>query len=342
MTAPNTANISDTNNTSNTDRTQLYYVQGIVLMIITAFIWASTFVAIKEIVSSVSPTIQVAIRFTLGTIVFAVFARDLNIRLVRDGIIIGLFMFCSVTTETIGLQTLQANQATFIYGLTVSLVTLFELVFRRRISVISVLAAVIAVTGIAIMGWDNGPPPIGEYWMLLCAFFSAGFMIALEIIGQDHPPLPFTMIQLSTIAVLSWLWAAPELIGNFEVINETLRNFTNLSVLLYLGIIGTAVVIWIQIMALRRITAFEAVVIQALEPIFGTILAFLLLGETLETNGFVGAGMVLVAMVMALSQKKAQESSESRIQLIEEHSHDKSSELNSLAIEHQSTELSPK
>jgi formiminotetrahydrofolate cyclodeaminase len=68
----------------------------------------------------------------------------------------------------------------------------------------------------------------------------------------------------------------------------------------------------------------------------------LLLGETLETNGFVGAGMVLVAMVMALSQKKAQESSESRIQLIEEHSHDKSSELNSLAIEHQSTELSPK
>jgi drug/metabolite transporter (DMT)-like permease len=58
-------------------------------------------------------------------------------------------------------------------------------------------------------------------------------------------------------------------------------------------------------MALRQITAFEAVVIQALETIFGTILAFLLLGETFGTNGFVGAGMVLVAMFMALSQKKA-------------------------------------
>ncbi|MDF5714164.1 MAG: DMT family transporter [Rhizonema sp. NSF051] len=342
MTAPNTDNISNTENTLNTDRTQLYYVQGIVLMIITAFIWASTFVAIKEIVSSVSPTIQVAIRFTLGAMAFAIFARDLNIRLVRDGIIIGLFMFCSVTTETIGLQTLQANQATFIYGLTVSFVTLFELVFRRRISVISLLAAVIAVTGIVIMGWDNGPPPIGEYWMFLCAFFSAGFMIALEIIGQDHPPLPFTMIQLSTIAVLSWLWAAPELIGNLEIINQTLRDFTNLSFLLYLGIIGTAVVIWIQTMALRRITAFDAVVIQALEPIFGAILAFLFLGETFGTNGFIGAGMVLVAMFMALSQKKAQQSSEAGLQPGEDHSPDSSGELNSRAIEGQSIELSPK
>lgn len=331
MTASNT-NISKTNNTSNTDNTientRYYYAQGIVLMIITAFIWASTFVAIKEIVSSVSPTIQVAIRFTLGTIAFSVFARNLNMRLVRDGIIVGLFLFSSVMSETIGLKTLQANQATFVYGLIVSLVTLFELVFRRRLSVISVLAAVIASTGIVIIGWENGPPPIGEFWLFLCAFFSAGFMIAIEILGKDHPPLAFSMVQLSTIALLSWLWAAPELIGQFEAISETLTNFTNLSVLLYLGIVGTAMVIWIQILALRRITAFEAVIIQALEPIFGTILAFLLLGETFGTNGFIGAGMVLVAMFMALTQKKIQESSESIPQVIEENSPEKSSELN--------------
>ncbi len=295
---------------SNIDNHQYSYTQGIVLMIIVAFIWASTFVAIKEIVSSVSPTIQVAIRFTLGTIAFASFARNINIRMVRDGIIVGLFMFGSVMSETIGLQTLQANQATFVYGLIVSLVTLFELVFRRRLSVVSLLAAVLASTGIVIIGWENGPPPIGEFWLFLCAFFSAGFMIAIEILGKDHPPLSFSMIQLSTIALLSWLWAAPELIGQFEAISDTIKDFTNLSVLLYLGIIGTAIVIWIQVLALRRITAFEAVIIQALEPIFGTILAFLLLGETFGTNGFLGAGMVLVAMLMALSQKKTQENSE--------------------------------
>ncbi|MDZ8241602.1 MAG: DMT family transporter [Nostoc sp. ChiQUE01a] len=336
MTAPNI------NNTSNTDNTRYSYAQGIVLMIITAFIWASTFVAIKEIVSNVSPMIQVAIRFTLGAVAFALFAHNLNIRLVRDGIIVGLFMFGSVTSETIGLKTLQANQATFVYGLIVSLVTLFELVFRRRLSIVSLLAAALASTGILIIGWESGPPPVGEFWLFLCAFFSAGFMIAVEILGQDHPPLSFSMVQLSTIALLSWLWAAPEVIGQFEAISETVTNFTNLSVLLYLGIIGTAIVIWIQILALRRITAFEAVFIQALEPIFGTILAFLLLGETFGTNGFIGAGMVLVAMFMAVSQKKPQESSESIPQIAEEHSPEKiSSELNPLVIEPQSTELSP-
>jgi putative Mn2+ efflux pump MntP len=58
------------------------------------------------------------------------------------------------------------------------------------------------------------------------------------------------------------------------------------------------------------ITAFEAGVIETLEPVFGAILAFLILGETFKTRGYIGAVVVIVGMAMALSARNAKESSE--------------------------------
>ncbi len=130
--------------------------QGIVLMVIVALIWGSMPVAVKEIVSSVPPSVQVAIRFTIATVIFAPFARNLNLKLIRDGAILGLLMFGAFASETIALKTIAANQASFIYGLLVIFVTLFEVVFYRRVSLVAILAAAIAFTGIGIMSWQNG------------------------------------------------------------------------------------------------------------------------------------------------------------------------------------------
>src|SRR4028118_2231039 len=93
--------------------------QGIVLMVIVALIWGSMPVAVKEIVSSVPPSVQVAIRFTIATVIFAPFARNLNLKLIRDGAILGLLMFGAFASETIALKTIAANQASLIYGLLV-------------------------------------------------------------------------------------------------------------------------------------------------------------------------------------------------------------------------------
>lgn len=284
--------------------------QGIVLMVIVALIWASMPVAIKEIISSVPPAVQVAIRFTIGAVIFAPFARNPNLSLVRDGVILGLLMFASFVSETIALETIAANQASFIYGLLVIFVTLFEVVFYRRLSVVAILAAAIAFTGIGIMSWQNGLPPIGEVWMLICALLVSAIVIVLEILAPRHPLLPLTVVQLLVIAMLSWLWAAPQLIGQLEVIGTNLSNPKNLLPLLYLGVVGTGIVTWLQTKALRMITAFEAGLIETLEPVFGAMFAFFLLGETFKLSGYVGAVMVIVGMIMALNERKHHNSSD--------------------------------
>lgn len=281
------------------------HFQGIVLMIMASLIWPSMPVAIAEVISTVSPFVQIATRFTIGAVVFAPFARNLNRDLVRDGTILGVLMFAAFVTQTMALESIPANQASFTVGLVVILITLFEVVFYRRLSLMAILAAAIAFTGIGIMSWENGPPPIGAVWMLICALLIAAIVILLEKFAPRHPLLPLTVIQLWVIAILSWLLVAPQLAGQIEIISTNLINPKNLIPLLYLGIVGTGIVTWLQAKALSRITAFEGGLIQTLEPVFGSIYAFFLLGETFSLRGYIGAVMVIAGMIVALSQRTA-------------------------------------
>jgi drug/metabolite transporter (DMT)-like permease len=284
--------------------------QGIVMMMLVTLIWASMPVMIKQIITTVPPALQIAIRFTLGAVIFVPFARNLNLALLRDGAITGLLFFGGVVSETIALKTIPANQASFIYGLIVIFVTLFEVLFYRRQSFVAIIAAAIAFIGIGIISWPDGSPPIGDVWMLLCALLASAWIIVLEILSPRHSLLSLTFVQLSSVAILGLLWATPELIWHFESLRKSVMNPETLAVLFYLGVVATGITTWLQTKALQMITAFEAGVIETLEPVFGAILAFLILGETFKTRGYIGAVVVIVGMAMALSARNAKESSE--------------------------------
>lgn len=281
------------------------HFQGILLMIMSSLLWPSMPVAIHEVISTVSPFVQIATRFTIGAVVFAPFARNLNRNLIRDGAILGVLMFAAFVTQTIALESIPANQASFTVGLVIILITLFEVVFYRRLSLVAILAAALAFTGIGIMSWQDGPPPAGSVWMLICASLIATTVIALERIAPRHPVLPLIVVQIWVIAILSCLLAAPQMAGQIEVISANLTQPKNIVALLYLGIVGTGTVTWLQAKALSRITAFEGGLIQTMEPVVGSIYAFFLLGETFRMSGYVGAFLVIAGMIIALSERKA-------------------------------------
>ncbi len=117
--------------------------QGILMMMVVTLMWASMPVMTKEIINTVPIAVQIAIRFTLGAVIFVRFAGNLNLALIRDGVIMGLLFFGDVVSSTIALKTIPANQASFIYGLLVVFVAVFEVVFYRRQPFVAILAALI-------------------------------------------------------------------------------------------------------------------------------------------------------------------------------------------------------
>jgi drug/metabolite transporter (DMT)-like permease len=280
----NMASIKETS-----DRTK-----GILVVITVAMILGSTSSVIKEALVNLNPETQLALRFTLAAIIFLPFIGKLNLCLVREGAILGLLLFGVFVSSTIGLETISAHQASFIFGLNVVFVTLFELVFRKSFKIEVLLAAILAFSGIGIMSWEGGEALSGSLWLLGSAIADSAYIILREQIADRHSSLALTGIQILVVAALSLLWAAPEILGHIEAIER------NLGLLSYLGIVGSALVTLLMTAAQRWVSAQEVAVLLSLEPVFGALFAFWLLGETFGIFSFVGAVMVLTGIFLMI------------------------------------------
>lgn len=77
--------------------------------------------------------------------------------------------------------------------------------------------------------------------------------------------------------------------------------------LLLLGVVSTGCAYLLQAVAQCHTTASEASVIVSAEALFGAICAFILLGETLSAQGFIGACLIfggVLAVQIQLPEKR--------------------------------------
>jgi drug/metabolite transporter (DMT)-like permease len=266
---------------------------SILLLVATTLIWGTTFPLLKDIVSSVSPSVLVCSRFLIGALVLLPFCRQINRRLVRDGAILGVVVYCSYVTQVIGLQSTSANRSAFITSLNVILVPILGVVLGRSLSKRIWLAAGLALAGIGVLSWEGGALTMGDLWVLGCAISYAVYILLMEAIAPKHPPLSLTIVQLVVIALLGLIWAVPDLWRQLPVLRE------NWGAIVYLGVMATAMTTWTQAIAQRHVSATETAIIYALEPLFAAMFAFWWIGESLGTRGLLGGAMVIVAMVLS-------------------------------------------
>ena len=281
------------------------YALGILAMIAVALISGSMSTAIKEGLLHFSTPVLFALRFLMAAIIFVPFVREFNLTIIRHGLILGLIAFARFACQTIGLETVPANQGSFFFSLSIVFVTLFDLFFRKRFSTISILASALAFGGIIIMSWQGQVHLTGNLWLIASAMFDTVNLLLLERIARTHSSVALTGIRLWVIAILGSIWAFPQISKELPAIEESW------GVLLYLGIVATGIMFWLYTFAMQRIQAQDSAIIGTLEPIIGAIIAFLLLGETLTIKGFIGAAMVISALVLVVIRfNSEQESSE--------------------------------
>lgn len=110
-----------------------------------------------------------------------------------------------------------------------------------------------------------------------------------------------TSISISSdgaASLLSWNdWMSTFLQGAFANPMTSIVNTFEVHpfAMLYLGAIATALANYIQTFGQQNISAERASIIYAMDPVYGAFFANLLLGETLGTQGMIGAGLITVA-----------------------------------------------
>lgn len=265
---------------------------GIGLLLLITLIWGSTFVVIKESLENVPPGLFLALRFSAAALALA-WVRPVR-GMFRTGLILGLVMFFSYGSQTVGLYYTSASKAAFITALSVVLVPILTGIMGRRWLPLRIwLAALLALAGLGLMTLtDVSGVNIGDLIVVGTAFAYAAHLLLIDRSLRKFPPLQLAAAQLWPVAVLSWLWALPDA-GLIPGLPASVWWS-----ILYLALVATALVLVLQNVAQRFVPPHTAALVFVLEPVFAAFFSWLFLGERLGFYGLLGGALVVAGMVL--------------------------------------------
>ncbi len=265
---------------------------GLLYLNLATLFWGSTFVLVKDGLQTLGPGKINFVRFAIATLVFVPFLFRRDPRLWRAGLELGAVLFVAYLTQTIGLQYTTASRSAFITTLYVVALPLLLGILGHRLGWPIWLAAGLAVGGVGLLSYDGSPPNLGDAWTLGTALSYALYIWRLEGFAQRFPALPLTGIQMLTVTLLSLFWML------WEGPGWNAEGFPYLS-LLYLGLVASALCIWLQALGQRQVPAPQAAVIFTLEPVYAAAFAYVLLGERLGLQGMLGAALIIAATLIS-------------------------------------------
>ena len=243
----------------------------------------------------------------LGRVLFAapallaicLFQRlNMRPRRVRDGFVLpGLGILLAIHWTTFFQSIVVSNVA--IGLLSFSSFPLFTavlepLLLHQRPGRLMVLASLLILPGIYLLVPSftfQDRTTLGVFWGVFSGATFALLSVANRGLGERYPSIVLSLYQdgVATIVLLPTLLLIPTTAPQW-----TLQA---LGILLFLGLICTALAHTLFIASLRHMTVQSASLIASLEPVWGIIFGILLLGELPTVRTLLG-GLLIVAAVL--------------------------------------------
>jgi drug/metabolite transporter (DMT)-like permease len=176
------------------------------------------------------------------------------------------------------------------------------LLFRERLRAADVILALLALAGVAILAPSaklGDRTTQGVLWGVASGLTFALLSLCNRKYARQHPGI--------TIALYQDLFAAAVLLP-FAVVGRPTLGVRDVLLLLALGVLCTALAHALFIDGLRSIKARTASMIACLEPVYGSVLAALFLGEVPSARTTAGGLLVLgVAFYATLRARRGEE-----------------------------------
>jgi drug/metabolite transporter (DMT)-like permease len=275
------------------------------LMLLTAMIWGSSFVAQRLGMDSIGPFLYSGLRFALAALILLPVLRllegrssaavaPLNRQLLRGGALMGLALALGINLQQVGLLFTSVTNSGFITGLYVIIVPLLGLLIGHKTGLGIWLGASLAVVGMFLLSVGEGFQVASGDWLQLAGAFVWGVHVLLVgFFAGRHDPLRLALVQFVTCALISLLLA---------LIFEEIQLQSIIAAgpaILYGGVFGVAIGFTLQVVAQKDAIASHAAIILSLEAVFAAIAGAWLLGESLELRGYFGCALMFTGMLVA-------------------------------------------
>lgn len=276
------------------------------LLIIVTIIWGSTFFVIKSTVANVNEYFIVFSRTFIPFIVmlpilFLKNKKDIfNKEIIKNGIILGIFLAMVFISQTIGLKYTTSGHSAFITGTAVIIVPIILFTFfKYKISKTSFFSIVTVFIGLFLLTYDfKTRINIGDLITLTTALAHAIYIILVGRFVKKTEVFTLVTYQFLAASILSLILFL--LTKERFVIPETKYLFS----IFYLGIICTLFCYFIAVWVQKYVDSIKVAIFFALEPLFAVIFGYFILAERLNTKELVGAILILAGIFFYQTQLK--------------------------------------
>lgn len=274
------------------------------LLLLTAFIWGTAFVAQKYGNDSMPPITFVGTRFLLSALMLLPLAwyeaRRQSVPLSRlDWVqagIVGLCLFSGSCLQQLGLLTTSATNAGFLTALYVVMVPFTVwIVSRQPPRSMVLLACAVSIAGAWLLT-DDGQARHWRMGDIIIVVSDVAWAVAITVIAmfmqRSQRPFFLSLTQYTVTAVLAlavgFCFESPSFAG----------LHTALGAVLYAGLLSGGVAYTLGVIAQKHTPPAEAALIMCLESVFAALAGAVMLHERLTVTAALGCGLILLGVVM--------------------------------------------
>lgn len=276
------------------------------LMLLTAMIWGSTFVAQRLGMDHIGPFLYTGLRFMVGALAVmpliwllrkpatAKTQSRLSKPMLLGSMALGAALTLGINLQQIGLMFTTVTNSGFITGLYVILVPVFGLFIGMRTHKGTWAGALLALVGMVLLSVGPGfTVASGDWLQLIGAACWAVHVLMVGALASRYDPILVSFIQFMVCAVVSLTLALV-----FEPIQWPMIQQA-LPAILYGGVLAVGVAFTLQVVAQKDAITSHAAIILSLEAVFAALAGWLILDETLSPRGLLGCALMLGGMLVA-------------------------------------------
>ncbi|MBE6936240.1 MAG: DMT family transporter [Ruminococcaceae bacterium] len=289
-------------------------LKGVLMLLLTALIWGSSFVAQSVGMESVEAFTFNGIRTLMGAAVLTPFvlirdgldrrraperyaARAATYRrTILCGIPLGIVLCLASNFQQFAFNYSTSGKIAFVTALYMFLVPIFGLVIRKRVPALTWLCVVMGFIGLGFLcvnPQDLSSINFGDILAGICAVFYAVQILMVERFSERCDGVMLSLTQFVVSGVLSCLLMFLTETPEASAIRAAMVP------MLYSGVLSCGVAYTLQIVGQKYTEATVASLIMCLESVFGVLCGAIVLHEVLSVQEITGCVIMFAAIVLS-------------------------------------------
>lgn len=278
-------------------------VGNTLLLLLTAVIWGSAFVAQSVGMDYVEPFTFTCTRSIIGGLVlipcifllgkwkkgFATKTEWIG------GICCGIALCAASNFQQFGMAYTTVGKAGFITALYVVIVPILGLFMKKRVSFLIWICVALSVAGLYLLCMPKGGFALafGDLLVLICAILFSLHILVIDYFSPKGDGVVISCIQFFACGIISGILM-------LFTENPSLGNIMDAKwSILYAGVLSSGVAYTLQVVAQKNVNPTVASLILCLESVVAVLAGWLVLGQDLTSREIFGCVLMFIAIVLA-------------------------------------------